>query len=93
MTAFSLSALVFPVLLDWSDIFEEPCVSPDSRPPNPRFLTVAEVAYLTRLSKATVYRLAQAQKISALRFGRSYRVTEAAVDEFIARAGLAEDEP
>jgi excisionase family DNA binding protein len=68
-------------------------VSSESPPPYPRFLTVAEVAYLTRLSKATVYRLVQAQKISALRFGRSYRVTEAAVDEFIARAGPDEDIP
>ncbi|MET1087447.1 MAG: helix-turn-helix domain-containing protein [Arthrobacter sp.] len=68
-------------------------MSQESSPPTPRFLTVAEVAYLTRLSRATVYRLVQAQKISALRFGRSYRVTEAALDEFIAGAGLAEDGP
>jgi excisionase family DNA binding protein len=51
------------------------------------FLTVAEVAAAMRLSTATVYRLMQAQEIPALRFGRSYRVPEAAVAEYIARAG------
>lgn len=61
--------------------------------PNPRFLTISEVAYLTRLSKATVYRLVQAHKIPAVRFGRSYRVTEAAVDEYIARCVVDEDTP
>lgn len=52
------------------------------------FLTIAEVADAMRLSKATVYRLVQAQEIPAVRFGRSYRVTEAAVADYIARAGL-----
>lgn len=56
--------------------------------PTPRFLTVAEVAYLTRLSKATVYRLVRAGQIPAVRFGRSYRVSEAAVDEYIGRAAV-----
>lgn len=60
--------------------------------PSTRFLTVAEVAYLTRLSKATVYRFVRAGRIRAVRFGRSYRVTEAAVDEYIDNAALA-DEP
>lgn len=68
-------------------------MSTENRPPNLRFLTVAEVAYLTRLSKATVYRLVRTRKITAVQFGRSYRVTEAAVDEFIARAGSAKDMP
>lgn len=58
-----------------------------------RFLTVAEVAYLTRLSKATVYRLVRAGRIPAVRFGRSYRVTEAAVHEYIAGAGVQGEEP
>lgn len=56
--------------------------------PSPRFMTVAEVAYMTRLSKATVYRLVRAGRIKAVRFGRSYRVTEAAVDEYIDQAAL-----
>jgi excisionase family DNA binding protein len=55
------------------------------------FLTIAEVADAMRLSKATVYRLVQAHEIPAVRFGRSYRVAEAAVADYIARAGLDED--
>lgn len=61
--------------------------------PSPRFLTVAEVAYMTRLSKATVYRLVRAGRIRAVRFGRSYRVTEAAVDEYINNAAVPDDAP
>ena len=51
-------------------------------------LTVAEVALVMRLSKTTVYRLMQAGAIPAVRFGRSYRVSEAAVSDYIARSGL-----
>lgn len=61
--------------------------------PSPRFLTVAEVAYLTRLSKATVYRFVRDGRIRAVRFGRSYRVTEAAVDEYIHKAALPDEDP
>jgi excisionase family DNA binding protein len=60
---------------------------------SPRFLTVAEVAYLTRLSKATVYRLVRTGRIPAVRFGRSYRVTEAAVDEYIDSASVQGEAP
>lgn len=63
------------------------------RPPH-RLLTVAEVAYMTRLSRPTVYRLLRSGEIPSLRFGRSYRVTEEAVDEYIARAARHNrDEP
>lgn len=41
-----------------------------------RFLTVAEVADLMRVSKMTVYRLVHAGELPAVRFGRSYRVPE-----------------
>ncbi|MET1088932.1 MAG: helix-turn-helix domain-containing protein [Arthrobacter sp.] len=58
-----------------------------------RFLTVAEVAQLTRLSKATVYRLVRAGRIPAVRFGRSYRVTEAAVHEYITKAAVHGEDP
>lgn len=68
-------------------------MNPESLPSYPRFLTVSEVAHVTRLSKATVYRLVQTQEISAVRFGRSYRVTEAAVADFIARAGPDQNLP
>jgi excisionase family DNA binding protein len=44
-----------------------------------RFLTVAEVAEMMRVSNMTVYRLVQSGKLPAVRFGRSYRIPESAV--------------
>lgn len=44
-----------------------------------RFLTVAEVADMMRVSKMTVYRLVHSGELPAIRFGRSFRVPEAAV--------------
>lgn len=45
--------------------------------------TVAEVAAMMRVSKMTVYRLVQAGSIHSIRFGRSYRVPQSAVREYI----------
>ena len=45
----------------------------------PRYLTVAEVAALVRVSKMTVYRLVHAGTLEAARIGRSFRVPEPAV--------------
>ena len=53
--------------------------------PDVRFLTVAEVAELMRVSKMTVYRLVHAGELPAVRFGRSYRVLESAVTEALQR--------
>ena len=50
-----------------------------------RFLTVAEVAELMRVSKMTVYRLVHAGELPAVRFGRSYRVPETAVTDALQR--------
>ncbi len=50
-----------------------------------RFLTVAEVAEIMRVSKMTVYRLVHAGDLPAVRFGRSYRVPETAVTEALRR--------
>ncbi|WP_309065852.1 helix-turn-helix domain-containing protein [Microbacterium sp.] len=50
-----------------------------------RFLTVAEVAELMRVSKMTVYRLVHSGELPAIRFGRSYRVPESAVAEAMQR--------
>lgn len=50
----------------------------------PRFLTVAEVAELIRVSKMTVYRMVHAGDIPAVRVGRSFRVPQAAVEELLA---------
>jgi excisionase family DNA binding protein len=44
-----------------------------------RFLTVAEVAELMRVSNMTVYRLIEKGELPAVRFGRSYRIPESAV--------------
>ncbi|PJJ65036.1 helix-turn-helix domain-containing protein [Compostimonas suwonensis] len=44
-----------------------------------RFLTVAEVAAMMRVSKMTVYRLVHSGDLPAIRFGRSFRVPESAV--------------
>lgn len=52
-----------------------------------RFLTVAEVAELMRVSKMTVYRLVHSGELPAVRFGRSFRVPESAVAEAIRRSG------
>jgi len=50
---------------------------------NVRFLTVAEVAEVMRVSKMTVYRLVHAGDLPAVRFGRSYRVPESAVQQYV----------
>lgn len=44
-----------------------------------RFLTVAEVADMMRVSSMTVYRLVHSGEIPAVRFGRSFRIPESAV--------------
>ncbi len=44
-----------------------------------RFLTVAEVADMMRVSKMTVYRLVHSGDLPAIRFGRSFRVPESSV--------------
>jgi excisionase family DNA binding protein len=45
-----------------------------------RFLTVAEVADLMRVSNMTVYRLVHSGELPAIRFGRSFRIPETAVE-------------
>jgi excisionase family DNA binding protein len=51
-----------------------------------RFLTVAEVANMMRVSKMTVYRLVHAGDLPAVRVGRSFRVPEDAVDEYLRKS-------
>mgnify|MGYP001179300477 CR=1 FL=1 len=48
-----------------------------------RFLTVAEVASIMRVSKMTVYRMVHAGELPAIRVGRSFRVPEDAVDRYL----------
>jgi excisionase family DNA binding protein len=64
---------------------------PAVRPaPAPRaavsFLTVVEVAAIMRVSKMTVYRLVHGGELAAVRVGRSFRVPETAVREYLAGA-------
>jgi excisionase family DNA binding protein len=47
------------------------------------FLTVAEVASMMRVSKMTVYRLVHAGDLPAVRVGRSFRVPERAVHDYL----------
>jgi excisionase family DNA binding protein len=48
-----------------------------------RFLTVAEVAAVMRVSKMTVYRMVHAGELPAVRVGRSFRVPEKAVHDYL----------
>ncbi len=54
-----------------------------------RFLTVAEVADMMRVSRMTVYRMVHSGELPAIRFGRSFRVPESAVVDAISH-GVAE---
>jgi excisionase family DNA binding protein len=55
----------------------------DSRLAEVKFLTVAEVAALMRVSKMTVYRMVHSGELTAVRVGRSFRVPERAVDALL----------
>lgn len=51
-----------------------------------KFLTVAEVATLMRVSKMTVYRLVHSGELPAVQIGRSFRVPEQAVHDYLRAA-------
>jgi excisionase family DNA binding protein len=51
-----------------------------------KFLTVAEVARMMRVSKMTVYRLVHSGELPAVRVGRSFRVPEGDVDEYLRKS-------
>ncbi|MEG9246740.1 helix-turn-helix domain-containing protein [Arthrobacter sp. Soc17.1.1.1] len=53
--------------------------------------TVAEVAAMMRVSKMTVYRMVQSGTIHSIRFGRSYRVPQSAVRDYIDAANPGSD--
>uniref|UniRef100_UPI0003F86E1F helix-turn-helix domain-containing protein n=1 Tax=Nocardioides allogilvus TaxID=2072017 RepID=UPI0003F86E1F len=50
------------------------------------FLTIAEVASKMRVSKMTVYRLVHNAELPAVRVGRSFRVTEDDVNEYLRKS-------
>ena len=51
-----------------------------------KFLTVAEVAAMIRVSKMTVYRLVHNGELPAVRVGRSFRVREKDANEYIRKS-------
>lgn len=55
-------------------------------PQRARFLTVAEVADVMRVSKMTVYRLLHSGEMPAVRVGRSFRVPQDALEHYLATA-------
>ena len=54
--------------------------------PETKFLTVAEVAAMMRVCKMTVYRLVHNGELPAVRVGRSFRVVEDDVDEYLRKS-------
>ena len=56
---------------------------PDAPLAQVKFLTVAEVATVMRVSKMTVYRLVHSGEMPAVRVGRSFRVPEQAVHDYL----------
>ena len=54
-----------------------------------RFLTVAQVATIMRVSKMTVYALVHSGDLEAIRVGRSFRIPEQAVSQYMRAAYAA----
>jgi excisionase family DNA binding protein len=48
-----------------------------------KFLTVAEVAAVMRVSKMTVYRLVHSGELASVQVGRSFRIPERAVHDYL----------
>jgi excisionase family DNA binding protein len=61
------------------------------QPQRVRFLTVAEVADIMRVSKMTVYRLLHSGEMPGVRVGRSFRVPQDALDHYLRTAALDRD--
>jgi excisionase family DNA binding protein len=55
----------------------------DKNEPEHPGLSVAEVAAVMRVSKMTVYRLVHNGELPAVRVGKSFRVPEQAVDDYL----------
>lgn len=60
--------------------------------PDP-LLTVNEVAAILRLSKMTVYRFIHGGEIRSILVGRSYRIPESALNEFVESGYYRPTEP
>jgi excisionase family DNA binding protein len=57
-----------------------------------RLLTVAEVADVLRVSTMTVYRLIKSGDLAAIRVGKSYRITEPTLQEYLASGEVRVDD-
>lgn len=55
----------------------------ESRLAGMTFMTVAEVAAVLRVSRMTVYRMVHTGVLPSVRVGRSFRVPEKAVDDYL----------
>ncbi|MDR7085027.1 excisionase family DNA binding protein [Arthrobacter ginsengisoli] len=53
------------------------------------YLTIAEVAEGLRVSKMTVYRLVRTHALASMRFGKSYRISEQAVEDYLGRTSVS----
>ena len=62
-----------------------------SEQPRARFLTVAEVADVMRVSKMTVYRLVHSGEMPAVRVGRSFRVPQDALEQYLTTSYIEGD--
>ena len=51
--------------------------------PKAKFLTVAEVASMMRVSTMTVYRLIKAGQLAAIRVGKNYRIRQADLQSYL----------
>ena len=56
-----------------------------------RFLTVAEVADVMRVSRMTVYRLVHSGEMPAVHVGHSYRIPQDALEQYLATACIEPD--
>ncbi|GAA1757888.1 helix-turn-helix domain-containing protein [Nostocoides vanveenii] len=65
---------------------DEVRMSADRQLSEVKFLTVAEVAAIMRVSKMTVYRMVHGGELPAIRVGRSFRVPADAVDAYLETA-------
>lgn len=54
-----------------------------------QYLTIAEVAEGLRVSKMTVYRLVRAHALASMRFGKSYRISEKAVEDYLRKTSIS----
>ena len=56
----------------------------NQKAPLPQIMTVGEVANLMRVSSMTVYRLIKSGDLRAVQVGKSYRINEDDINNFLA---------